>query len=126
MDENLHNKDDLFKKALDEHEETASDNVWEKIDKNLDKKKVVFILEKYNKLKWIAAALLIFSTGLAMYTLRTKMRDTEVVRKNIVVSRKEVRKSVFKNNDDNEINSDNRPTTDSKKEVTINSTLKPE
>ena len=82
MDENLHNIDNLFKKAINEHDELPSENVWEKIDKNLDKKKVVFISRKYNKLKWIAAALLMFSAGMAMYTWHTKMLDKELVKQN--------------------------------------------
>jgi len=83
MDENLHNIDDLFKKALNEHEEMPSHDVWEQIDKNLDKKKVDFISKKYNKLKWVAAALLMFSAGMAMYTWHTRMKNKELVQQNI-------------------------------------------
>ena len=82
MSENLPNIDDLFRKALDEYEETPTNNVWTNIDKNLDKKKVVFISEKYRKLKWVAAALLLFSAGMAMYTLQTRLRNRELVKEN--------------------------------------------
>ncbi len=95
MSEDLHKIDDLFKKALDEHSEAPSGSVWENIDKNLDKKSVISISKKYNKLRWIAAALLIFSTGMAMYTWQTKMHNKELV-KNIGNNRKENRKGQLK------------------------------
>lgn len=82
MDENLHNIDDLFKKALEEHDENASPKVWENIDNNLDKKKVVSIYKKYQKLKWVAAALFIFSMGMAMYTIETRIKNRELVDQN--------------------------------------------
>ena len=74
--------DDLFKKAIDAHEDTPSLAVWEAIDKNLDKKKVVSISKKYNKLKWAAAVLLLFSFGMAMYTWQTRMKNKELVKQN--------------------------------------------
>jgi len=98
MDEDLHNIDDLFKKAINEHEEMPSNNAWEQIDKNLDKKKVIFISQKYNRLKWIAAALLVFSAGMAMYTWHTKIKNKELVKQSTVNSRKE---NNFKNNKNN-------------------------
>jgi len=84
MDENLHSIDDLFKKAIDDHDEVPSSKVWENIDKNLDKKKVISITKKYEKWKWVAAALFIFSVGMAMYTLNLKLRYKEVVKGNKV------------------------------------------
>lgn len=98
MNEDIHNMDDLFKKAINDHEEMPSNNVWEQIDKNLDKKKVIFISQKYNKLKWVAAALLMFSAGLAMYTWHTKIKNKELVKQNTVNSKKE---NNFKNNKNN-------------------------
>lgn len=80
MDENLHPIDDLFKKAIDDHDEVPSSKVWENIDKNLDKKKVISITKKYEKWKWVAAALFIFSVGMAMYTWNLKLRYKEVVK----------------------------------------------
>ena len=82
MSEDLHNIDDLFKKAIDEHEDSPSAAVWEAIDKNLDKKKVVSISKKYNTLKWAAAVLLLFSFGMAMYTWQTRMKNKELVKQN--------------------------------------------
>lgn len=82
MSENLPNIDDLFRKALDAHEDNPSGNVWAEIDKSLDKKNVVFISKKYKKLKWVAAALLIFSAGMAMYTINTRLRNKELVKQN--------------------------------------------
>jgi hypothetical protein len=82
MSENLHNIDDLFKKAIDEHSDMPSSTVWDAIDKQLDKKKVVSISKKYNKLKWVAAVLLLVSVGMAMYTLQTRMKNKELVKQN--------------------------------------------
>lgn len=98
MDENLHNIDDLFKKTINEHEEMPSDNVWEQIDKNLDKKKVVFISKKYYKLKWVAAALLMFSAGMAMYTWHTSIKNKELVKENTVDYDKQIEKHGRKKN----------------------------
>ncbi|HEX8356210.1 MAG TPA: hypothetical protein VF610_02310, partial [Segetibacter sp.] len=75
MSENLHNLDDLFKKAIEDHDETPDDRIWANIDRNLNRKKVVFLLDKYNKLKWVVAALLIFSIGMAMYSVNKKFSD---------------------------------------------------
>src|SRR4051812_19318548 len=80
MSENLQDIDDLFRKAADAHDDMPSANVWANIDKQLDKKKVVLISRKYNKLKWAAAAMLIFSVGMAMYTWNTRVRNRELVR----------------------------------------------
>ncbi len=82
MSDDLHNIDDLFKKGLEDNKETPSVSVWEAIDKSLDKKKVVSILKKYNKLKWAAAILLLFSAALAIYTLHVSKKNTELVKQN--------------------------------------------
>lgn len=79
MSEDLHNIDDLFRKALEDNQEFAGPSVWDNIDKTLDKKKVVSISKKYNKLKWAAAALLLFSLGMAMYTLLIRQQNKELV-----------------------------------------------
>jgi hypothetical protein len=97
MDENLHNIDHLFRKAIEGHEEAPSNNVWENIDKNLDKKNVVSISKKYRKLKWAAAALLIFSAGLAMYTVQTRLRNKELAK---TISRKKLAERNGGNNKD--------------------------
>jgi Outer membrane protein beta-barrel domain len=82
MNKDLHNIDDLFRKALAENQELPSESVWEKIDKTLDKKKVVSISKKYNKLKWAAAVLLLFSIGMAMYALHIRQQNRELVQQN--------------------------------------------
>lgn len=82
MNKDLHNIDDLFKKALEEHQDLPSDQVWENIDKSLDKRKVISISKKYNTLKWAAAFLLLFSVGMGMYTLHMHSRNSELVKQN--------------------------------------------
>ncbi len=82
MNEDLHNMDDLFRKALEDNQELPSASVWDNIDKTLDKKKVVSISKKYNKLKWVAAVLLLFSIGMAMYTLHIRKQNSELVKQN--------------------------------------------
>src|SRR5665647_1604263 len=82
MNEDLHNLDNLFKKALEEHTELPSSTVWDNIDKRLDKNKVVSISKKYNNLKWAAAVLLLFSFGMAMYTLHIRTKNKELVIQN--------------------------------------------
>src|SRR6478672_5136958 len=83
MSEPLHNIDDLFKKAIEQHDDAPSPAVWEAIDKKLDKEKVVSISRKYNKLKWVAAILLLFSAGMAMYTFFLKNKNNDVVKEKI-------------------------------------------
>ena len=67
MNENVHNIDKLFRDAIEGLEELPSPNSWNELDKKLDKKKVDSITGKYYKLKWVAAALFIFSFGMGMY-----------------------------------------------------------
>lgn len=86
MNDDLHNIDDLFKKALEEHTELPSSTVWDNIDKSLDKKKVVSILKKYNKLKWAAAVLLLFSFGMAMYTFHIRTNNKELVKQHNTIN----------------------------------------
>src|ERR1700690_1064961 len=97
MNEDLHNIDDLFRKALEENQELPTDSVWDNIDKTLDKKKVVSISKKYNKLKWAAGVLLLFSIGMAMYTLHIRKQNRELVKQN-----KEGR-NIIKQNSQNKI-----------------------
>jgi Outer membrane protein beta-barrel domain len=97
MNEDLHNIDDLFRKALEENQELPAHSVWDAIDKTLYKKKVVSISKKYNKLKWAAAALLLFSIGMAMYTLHIRKQNRELVKQN-----KEGR-NIIKQNSQNKI-----------------------
>lgn len=82
MNKNLHNIDKLFKTALEGVEDGPSSNVWESIDKDLDKKKVVSISKKYYKLKFAASFLLIFSIGMAMYILQVNRKNKVQLKKN--------------------------------------------
>jgi hypothetical protein len=81
MSEDLHNIDDLFRNALNDHEEDPSPGVWDNLDKQLDKNKIVHIKKKYYALKWVAAALLIFSCAAGMYAIHTRMKNRELVKK---------------------------------------------
>jgi Outer membrane protein beta-barrel domain len=60
MDEDLHNIEDLFYSALNDNEETPSTNVWDGVERQLDKDKIVSIKRKYLQLKRIAAILFAF------------------------------------------------------------------
>ena len=70
MSENLHNIDKLFKNAIEDHDELPSGDLWNNIDKGLDKNKVVSIQRKYYVLKRIAVAVFLFgfvATVFAIY-----------------------------------------------------------
>ncbi len=88
MSESLHNMDDLFKKALQDNTDMPSESVWESIDKNLDKRNVVSILKKYNKLKWVAALLLLFTSAMAIYTFHVRNVNKQLARNNSVIKQK--------------------------------------
>ena len=51
MKRDIHNIDKLFNKAIEEHSEQPSENVWSAINKGLDNNKVVSIEKKYFILK---------------------------------------------------------------------------
>ena len=69
MNKDLHNIDDLFKQAIEGQQEIPPANVWDKIDNELDKNKVVSIQKKYNYLKRVAIALFIFCFMACVYAL---------------------------------------------------------
>ncbi|OYX97852.1 MAG: hypothetical protein B7Y76_07845, partial [Sphingobacteriia bacterium 35-40-5] len=69
MDENLHNIENLFRSALNDNEETASDNVWEAVDKRLDKDKIVNIKRRNTDLKRIAIILLFLLSSYILYDM---------------------------------------------------------
>ncbi|MDQ2719566.1 MAG: outer membrane beta-barrel protein [Bacteroidota bacterium] len=92
MSESLHNIDKLFRDKIEQHEEEPSSNVWNAIDNDLDKKKIVSVSKKYYKLKWVAMALLLFSLGLGMYILQIRRNNNEIVKKNSI-------EKLSKNND---------------------------
>ena len=67
MDKNLHDIEWLFHSALNDNEETPSEDTWEKIDKQLDKDNIVTIKRKYTKVKRIAVFLLLVLLGFVVY-----------------------------------------------------------
>lgn len=69
MDENLHDIEDLFYNTLNDIEDTPSENVWDAVDRHLDKQSVIIIKRKYSNLKRIALLLLLVSVSFAIYDL---------------------------------------------------------
>ncbi|MBL0200302.1 MAG: hypothetical protein IPP81_09020 [Chitinophagaceae bacterium] len=67
MDKNLHNIEDLFHAALDDNEETPSQNVWETVEKRLDKDNIVSIKRKYTNVKRIAILLLFLLVSFVLF-----------------------------------------------------------
>ena len=68
MDEDLHNIEDLFYSALDDNEEKPSQNVWDGVEKRLDKDNIISINKKYTNLKRIAVLLLLL-LGISIYEM---------------------------------------------------------
>ena len=95
MDENLHNIEDLFRTALDDNEESPSGDVWEAVDKRLDKDKVVGIKKKYTNMKRIAIMLVFLLAGFALYDVYK-------------INGGNNGKSYVKNNDANDSNNQNK------------------
>jgi hypothetical protein len=114
MSENLHNIDDLFRNALNDHEEEPSPGIWDNLDNQLDKKKIVHIHRKYNALKWIAASLLIFSFAAGMYAIHTRMKNRELVKASKKASTTEIRNDRKSNAATNKSLEQNRETQDNK------------
>ena len=96
MNKNLHNIDEFFKAEIEGHEDEPSSNVWESIDKDLDKKNVVSISKKYHKLKLVASFLLIFSLGMAMYVLHLNKKNNVDLKKDYPIALKD-EKELMKN-----------------------------
>src|SRR5438105_4691331 len=69
MKRDLHKIDELFKKAIEDQQENPPAGVWNAIDKELDKSKVISIQRKYNYLKRVAVALVIFCFMASVYAL---------------------------------------------------------
>ena len=67
MDKNLQNIEDLFRSALDDNEEIPSRNIWETVDKRLDKDNIVSIKRKYTNLKKVAVLLLLLLLSFTLY-----------------------------------------------------------
>lgn len=80
MKENLHDIDKLFTAAINDHQESPSESVWDAIDQHLDKNKAVDINRKYIQLKRTAVVLLILLLGFGAYTLSTWTRNKETAK----------------------------------------------
>ncbi len=68
MNEDLHNIEHLFYSALDDNEETPSQNVWDGVERRLDKDSIASIKKKYTNLKKIAILLLLL-LGISIYEM---------------------------------------------------------
>lgn len=76
MKENLHDIDKLFRAAINDHQEAPSAEVWDAIDKDLDRNKVADMKRKYFRLKRIAVGLLMLLLGTGIYTWKTVKVET--------------------------------------------------
>ena len=82
MDEDLHNIEDLFRSSLDDNEdEVPSRNVWNAVDKRLDKDNIISIKRKYSFLKRIAILLLLL-LSISLYELNTNYKINNGLAKN--------------------------------------------
>jgi hypothetical protein len=69
MDENLHKIENLFYSALEDNEALPSKTVWNELDKQLDKEKIISIHRRYEQLKKIALLLLLLFAGYVLFDL---------------------------------------------------------
>jgi hypothetical protein len=83
MDKNLHNIEDLFRKALEDNEENPSQNAWEGIEKKLDKDNAVSIKKKYDLLKKVALLLVFLLAGLSIYVWKFQDKNPVKPKKDI-------------------------------------------
>ncbi len=80
MSEDLHDDiDDIFRKGLAGHSDLPDESIWQNIDRSLDKNRVISISRKYRKLKWAAAAVLLFSVGMAMFAIHSNLKRKEAM-----------------------------------------------
>jgi hypothetical protein len=82
MDENLHNIEDLFYSALDDNKEVPSKNVWDAVDRRLDKDKIISIKRKYIILKRIAVVLVLLLLSIGIYEINTTQFTSNGLAKN--------------------------------------------
>ncbi len=79
MSENIHNDDELYRKAYNNFEEEPSPEVWEKLNARLDQKDAILYRAKFTWWKRIAVVL-IFLLGTALaYELFFKPGDTSSI-----------------------------------------------
>jgi len=82
MSENLHDIDKLFKDGIEGQQQMPSGRVWDAIDNNLDKTKIIQIKRKYNNLKRLAISLLLLLSAAVVYEIKTKNSLREELVKN--------------------------------------------
>lgn len=75
MKENLHDIDKLFQSAINQHQESPSDEVWNAIENNLNKKDVDNYRKKNYWLKRLSFLLFLLLTGVSIY-LFTKPKNS--------------------------------------------------
>ena len=97
MDKNLHDIENLFRKELEDNEETPSPNTWDRIDKILDKDKIISIDKKYASLKKIVFLLMFFLIGLSIYVWNIRQNNSPE-KKNSTALNNEVKAKNNKNN----------------------------
>lgn len=87
MDKNLHDIEDLFRSALDQHEELPPKNVWDAVDNRLDKETVATIKKKYKTLKRLSLLLLLLLSGISIFELNQHYsQSNDVITKNIATN----------------------------------------
>ncbi|HEY5368429.1 MAG TPA: outer membrane beta-barrel protein [Hanamia sp.] len=91
MDKNVHDIEDLFRKTLEQNEENPPQRAWDRIEKKLDKDKVVSIKKKYDSLKKVALLLLFLLAGLSIYVWKSQNRNTAKPDKDISEINKDVK-----------------------------------
>lgn len=69
MNKNLHNNDDLFRKAYQSYEDEPSPEVWEKINAQLDKRDALYFRSRMAMWKRIAAMLCVLLSAFIAYEL---------------------------------------------------------
>lgn len=89
MDKNLHDIEDLFRKALEDNEENPSQKAWDGVEKKLDKDNVVSIKKKYDSLKKVALLLIFLLVGLSIYVWKSQDKNSVKTNKDIPEINKE-------------------------------------
>jgi hypothetical protein len=83
MDENLHNIEDLFHSALENNEEESpSPDVWNAVEKRLDKDNIISIKRKYIYIKSIAVLLLLLLISFSLYEINNNSHNNNRLVKN--------------------------------------------
>ncbi len=91
MDKNLHEIEKLFLKELEGNEEFPSENVWDSIERKLDKDSVVSIKKKYDSLKKVSFLLVFLLTGLSIYVWKNQDKNPVATHVDISGNNKKVK-----------------------------------